>query len=254
MSIGFVTYTLLPWLTRWQQSIGRDLIIAPDRYFAEFVVEGLLKGDIESRYNAYSIGRSWGWLSANDVRRFESMNNIGLQGDIYLQPMNMGEAGAVGGDPRPRERDAGRQGASAPVAVLPAANGQAAHPAPAAANGYLLQLALSSAQRLIRKEVAAVTKETERAAAPGNGRWSSKAIAEIPAWQEAVRTFYEKHTALVAETMRIDEDAARAYVAEQQRMLLAAGPEAMEGWEGWRALELAEACVKAAQPNVEEIP
>jgi HK97 family phage portal protein len=76
MGIGFVTYTLMPWLTRWKQTISKDLIIAPETYFADFIVDGLYRGDIETRYNAYAIGRQWGWLNVNDIRRFENMNSI----------------------------------------------------------------------------------------------------------------------------------------------------------------------------------
>jgi phage portal protein BeeE len=58
----------------------------------KFVVNGLLRGDIASRYAAYAVGRQWGWLSANDVLRLEDMNGIGAQGDVYLSPSNMQDA------------------------------------------------------------------------------------------------------------------------------------------------------------------
>ena len=85
LSIGFVTYTLLPWLRRWEQAIRRDLIGNKRRYFAEHNVDGLVRGDIKARYEAYSIGRQMKWLSANDVRRLENMNPI-PGGDAYENP------------------------------------------------------------------------------------------------------------------------------------------------------------------------
>ena len=94
-SIEFVVDTLMPWLVRWEQAVQRDLIREP-RFFAEHNVAGLLRGDIESRYRAYAIGRNWGWLSANDVLRLENTNGIGPEGDIYLQQRNMMEAGEEG--------------------------------------------------------------------------------------------------------------------------------------------------------------
>lgn len=94
-SIAFVTDTLMPWLVRWEQAIKRDLVVQ-DEVFAEHNVSALLRGDTESRYAAYAIGRNWGWLSANDVRRLENMNSIGEQGDVYLQPSNMFRAGEPG--------------------------------------------------------------------------------------------------------------------------------------------------------------
>jgi HK97 family phage portal protein len=92
MSIGFVVYTLLSWMTRIQQAVRRDLIIATDQYFAEFLVDALLRGDIKSRYEAYNIGRNGGWLSVNDIRRAENMNSL-ANGNVYLEPLNMKEAG-----------------------------------------------------------------------------------------------------------------------------------------------------------------
>ena len=85
LSIGFVTYTLLPWLTRWEQSIRRDMIFQKDRFFAEHVVDGLLRGDQESRYRAYMIGLTGTFLSPNDVRRLENMNPR-PGGDVYQNP------------------------------------------------------------------------------------------------------------------------------------------------------------------------
>jgi HK97 family phage portal protein len=85
LSIGFVTYTLLPWLKRWEQSIRRDLIFKREEFFAEHVIDGLLRGDQESRYRAYMTGRTGKWLSANDVRRSENMNPI-PGGDVYENP------------------------------------------------------------------------------------------------------------------------------------------------------------------------
>jgi len=83
---------------RWEQNIHRKLLFQDERrdYFAEFLVEGLLRGDVESRYKAYSVGRQWGWLSANDVRELENMDPLPEeQGNIYYVPMNMIPAGAA---------------------------------------------------------------------------------------------------------------------------------------------------------------
>lgn len=104
-SLDFVIHTARPWLVRWEQAIQRDLLTAAERehFFAEFLVDGLLRGDIQSRYQAYSVGRQNGWLSANDVRELENMNPI-AGGDVYLVPLNMipsSQAGAgLGSDER----------------------------------------------------------------------------------------------------------------------------------------------------------
>ena len=89
-SLEFINYTISPWITNIEQIFNSKLLSTEERvtYFAEFLVSALLRGDIKSRYEAYSIGRQNGWLSANDVRELENMNRID-GGDIYLSPLNM---------------------------------------------------------------------------------------------------------------------------------------------------------------------
>jgi HK97 family phage portal protein len=86
--IAFLTFTIRPWLVAFEQRFNRDFVTNPDRFFVEFNVDGLLRGDIGSRYTAYQKGVLGGWLSPNDVRSLENMNPID-GGDIYLAPMNM---------------------------------------------------------------------------------------------------------------------------------------------------------------------
>lgn len=99
-SLEFVTMTLLPWLRLIERSVTSDLVIADQRFLFEFNVAGLLRGDLQARYAAFSAGRQWGWLSVNDVRRLENMNPI-PEGDIYLQPSNMAPAGSTPALPAP---------------------------------------------------------------------------------------------------------------------------------------------------------
>jgi len=104
-SIEFVVHTMRPWLVCWEQAIRRDLFTTEERkqYFAEFLVEGLLRGDTESRYKAYAIGRQNGWLSADDIRELENMNPLpDGQGKVYLVPLNMIPANMVGTEEQTR--------------------------------------------------------------------------------------------------------------------------------------------------------
>lgn len=86
--LSFMIHTIRPWLVRIEQSLHRQLFTAPRVYAPEFNPEGMLRGDIATRYRAYATGRQWGWLSANDIRDRENMNPI-EGGDIYLTPTNM---------------------------------------------------------------------------------------------------------------------------------------------------------------------
>ena len=92
-SLEFVKYTLDPWVVRWEQSIMRGLL-SPDekkQYFVKFNVDGLLRGDYQSRMNGYAVGRQNGWMSANDIRELENMDRIPAEegGDLYLINGNM---------------------------------------------------------------------------------------------------------------------------------------------------------------------
>ena len=92
-SLEFVKYTLDPWLCRWEQSMQRCLLNREEKqeYFWKFNVDGLLRGDYQSRMNGYAVGRQNGWLNANDIRELENMDRIPekLGGDLYLINGNM---------------------------------------------------------------------------------------------------------------------------------------------------------------------
>lgn len=92
-AIEYVTDTLQPWLVRHEQALSRDLLTSDEQQslFFEYLVEGALRGDIQSRYAAYAVGRQWGWFSANDIRERENLNPI-EGGDSYLTPLNMVDA------------------------------------------------------------------------------------------------------------------------------------------------------------------
>ena len=92
-SLEFVKYTLEPWLVRWEQSMTRALISQSDKskYFIKFNVDGLLRGDYQSRMNGYATARQNGWMSANDIRELENLDRIPAEegGDLYLINGNM---------------------------------------------------------------------------------------------------------------------------------------------------------------------
>ena len=92
-SLEFVKYTLDPWVVRWEQSITRSLLTTSEKkeYFVKFNLEGLLRGDYQSRMAGYATARQNGWMSANDIRELENLDRIPTEegGDLYLINGNM---------------------------------------------------------------------------------------------------------------------------------------------------------------------
>ena len=87
-SLEFVKYTLDPWVVRWEQAMCRVLLSESEKpaVFIKFNVDGLLRGDYQSRMNGYATARQNGWMSSNDIRELENLDRIPaeLGGDLYL--------------------------------------------------------------------------------------------------------------------------------------------------------------------------
>ena len=121
-SLEFVKYTLDPWVIRWEQSLQRSLLLPGEKgkYFIKLNVDGLLRGDYQSRMNGYAVGRQNGWFSANDIREMENMNPIPDEegGNLYLingAMTKLAEAGAfaktdTGQQNTPAQENSGKRG------------------------------------------------------------------------------------------------------------------------------------------------
>jgi len=92
LQLDYVSSALRVWLVRWEQAITQRLLTSSERarYFPEHLLDALLRGDLKTRYEAYAIGRNWGWLSADDVGELENRNPLpDGRGSVYLVPLNM---------------------------------------------------------------------------------------------------------------------------------------------------------------------
>jgi len=89
-SRALVVRCLAPWAKRFEQSMNSALLTLESRkrYFIEHDLAGLLRGDMKARYEAYRVGKEWGWLSTNEIRSFENMQAVS-GGNEYLTPLNM---------------------------------------------------------------------------------------------------------------------------------------------------------------------
>lgn len=182
-AIEYVTDTIRPWAERWEGVIRRDLIIARQRFFAEHNLEGLLRGDIRTRYAAYAVGRQWGWLSTNDIRRKENLNPIEGGDDDYLVPLNMTtHEGLFQFAPPARQ---------------------------AAIAGQLRVMMRDAAGRAIRKEQATIAKLAEKTGGSG------------PEWEQGVREFYAEHARFLVSLHVLDDERADRYCSERLTAALA---------------------------------
>jgi HK97 family phage portal protein len=187
-NIEFATDCIRPRLVRLERKINEDLIepLAPgnqeDIYFCEFLMDALLRGDLKSRYEAYSVGINAGFLTRNEARSAENLNPIvGL--DVPLMPLNLGPVGADG---RAIPTQTGSTDNS-PVEDQTSQYG-ARHLSPGNA-AHLKQFINAAAERVVRKELKALRAIDKRAA-------SSEFRSQIV-------EFYRTHGPYVAEQMRL---------------------------------------------------
>jgi len=75
-SIGFVVYALMPWITKIEKSIYRDLLSPAERkiYYAKFKVEGLQRGSFKDQMDGFATAIDKEIFSPNDVRDLLDMN------------------------------------------------------------------------------------------------------------------------------------------------------------------------------------
>lgn len=97
LNISFVQTCLSNWLKRIEEAFNFFLLTDAEKrqYYFEFNVDGLLRGDQKSRFDAYHEAIMDGWLSPNEVRAKENLPDI-PGGDVYFIPVNM--AGYAGPD------------------------------------------------------------------------------------------------------------------------------------------------------------
>jgi HK97 family phage portal protein len=99
----FVTHSLRPWLVLWEQELSR-YFLAPsemNKFFFEFKIDGLLRGDTTSRFAAYAVATSNGWMNRNEVRELENLNPAGPEMDEFTVPMNLTTMEKLTAEPEP---------------------------------------------------------------------------------------------------------------------------------------------------------
>lgn len=173
--LNFVTYTLLAWLVRLEQSINHSLLPNSDgEFYVKFVVDALLRGDTKSRYEAHKIAIDTGWVNCNEVREKEDLNRVEGQGlDEYRKPKNItgNDKPEPEPEPEPDEPDdeTGNEAEDLREAFIPAFEDVVA--------------------RLLRREVKAIKGAAKKHA------------ADVDAFTAWARKFYEEHEDRVIQAM-----------------------------------------------------
>jgi HK97 family phage portal protein len=219
--IEYHTDTIWPWQVRWEQEYNRKLIPRLERgqQFIEHLVDGIQRGDIQTRYAAYAVGRQWGWLCADDIRERENMNPLpNGTGQTFLVPLNMTPANrlddvidaqvdkaAAPGSPK---KDSGLEDVSA-------ANDRAAA-AEAAAAAALAVAEEERTKRLIAEATGAATVEELALRRDSETKALNQAEA-LTLLAREVRQEADRLIAMQAETQaRVEAEVAARVLAEQR--------------------------------------
>lgn len=210
---------------RWEDSIAAQLLseAEQDEFYFEFLLAELLRGEMKSRYEAYNLGINGGWLLRSEPRRMENLNPVaGL--DRPLLPLNTVQLDANGNPP--------------PQPATPKLPGTEPQQKPPAKSDREATLNRAAAERVVRKETAALGKAYER-----------------EGFAAAAGQFYAAHTDYVAEVMAIPREAAILYTEAQHTEVLAAlrieaesrAPRIPALLETWRASKAAQLAALAAE-------
>ena len=119
LMIGFVTWTLDPWITRWQEELGRKLLTKQERaagFYIKFNLNALLRGDMAARAAFYKAGITDGWLGRNEARALEDRNAV-AELDEFLIQRNMMPASMAGQEESNGSEDASGNGGVALAAA-----------------------------------------------------------------------------------------------------------------------------------------
>jgi HK97 family phage portal protein len=213
LTLGFINFTLMPWLVAIEQAADRDVILADD-CFAEFNVDGLLRGEALTRAQAHRQYVDGGIKSVNEIRIIENLNP--LDGEEFDKPSRAGNIGVTenpGGAP-----DTTRTPPTPSRRQPPEDTGRAA------------QIAVEAAARLARKEQASLAL------------WGPRLGGNRAAWVSHVTDFYGAFAGELEAALVVPRAVARAWCADRCAAVL----------ENWQQVSAAPLLALAA-PDPEEV-
>jgi HK97 family phage portal protein len=189
--VEYTIDTIRPWAIRWEQTVALKLLDTRERqeYYAEHLIDALLRGDSKSRAEALAIQRSWGALSADEWRELENRNPLpDGEGQTYLSPTNMTVVGS------PQQPEGGRTVLPQLVPVYgPVGNRSSRASRKAGAEKRLLiarsfrKVFNDAAGRMVKREVRKLLSEAKR--------------QDPMSFRSFAREYYEAHRAMFREFM-----------------------------------------------------
>lgn len=208
---GGLKHCVLPIIINVEAEEEKALLLAGSGLQIKHNLEVLLRASTKDRYEALFKATGAPWMSRNEVRRIEDLNeDPDPDMDKILTPVNMTPEQP---EPEPTPEPPPMPGPrSAPPDDDAAARG-------ARAAELARQYAHDNAVRVVRREVKTLAASAKRHARDGN------------AWKVSVLELYGEHVDHVAEVMRIPRGAARAYCDSQAAAVLAGGAGIVEAWE-----------------------
>lgn len=199
--LSHVVYGIDPLAIDIAAELNKSVVIgAPDEFFAEFKLEGLLRGDIRTRYGAHQIAIQSGFMTRNEIRVIEGLNKGPDDLDEFLEPVAVAQMPDRDEDedtPPPRREPDPKDDDDEQAKRL---------------HG----IAQRAVARLVRKEVAAI--------AGGNGKMgAAQRFASNPdGWTNWLLSFYDDHHTRLVDDLGVDSEKAHLY-GRDQRLRLAHG-------------------------------
>lgn len=205
--LSYVVGTLRPIAVNIEQAIQRDLVLAKDTYFVEFLLEALLRGDLAARSQYYERAIRNRWMRPSEARLRENMNP-----DPDLDRLSES-------DFRPGATTGG------------SGTGTTHGARPAAAQQLRTSLMVyDTALRVLRRERAAVEKIAK------------KHPSDVDRWKTEIEAFYTEHSRFTADALRLPATVAQAVASQHRKELEAQGVVWMQSelWEREEGESLAE--------------
>ena len=83
----FEKHTMRPWLIRDEQAMNTTLFRSSERgrFYVKINSDGILRGDLKTRYDAYRLALLAGWKTINEVRALEDLEPL-EGGDVLPRP------------------------------------------------------------------------------------------------------------------------------------------------------------------------